>query len=554
MFYLAESERNQSYLHGAVILATAVAVVRILGALFRVPLANIIGDDGMSTFQVASNIYAVLLSLSTAGLPVALSKMISASATLERPQQVRRVFAVGRNAFLFLGVISFLVMAIFYQELANFFRSPTAAYAILALSPAMLFVCLLSAYRGYCQGFSIMMPTSVSQVIEATARFLIGLGLAWLLMRHGFSEGITVAGATAGVTVGAALACIYLFFTRRKVEREITWSGSLDTPDSNRRIARNLLNIAVPLTLGASIFSIINLADTRVIMGQLQTAGQASGLSPEAAYDMARSLNGTYAFTMPVFNLPSSFVIPITVALIPAISAFLAKGDGEAARKTATSGIRVTCLLALPAAVGITVLAEPIMHALYYGRFAAQGPGLMAYMGVAAFFLCFFQATNCVLQAYGFQRYTVYTLTIGGIIKVVITWILLADPRVSIYGAAISTVVCYVVICVINMALVKRRIPNSPSFLQILTKPILCAAAMGAAAWASFGILRSLTLALLDGIGLSPRFLWAIPLAGAIGIAMVVYLILIIALRAITLEDMQMLPKGEKLTKLLRVR
>ena len=551
---MTESERSKSYLHGAVILATAVAVVRILGALFRVPLANIIGDDGMSTFQVASNIYAVLLSLSTAGLPVALSKMIAASATLERPQQVKRVFSVGRNAFLFLGIISFLVMALFYQELATFFRSPTAAYAILALSPAMLFVCLLSAYRGYCQGFSIMMPTSVSQVIEATARFLIGLGLAWILASRGFSEGVTVAGATAGVTVGAAVACIYLFFTRRKVEREITWSGSLDTPDSNRRISRNLLNIAVPLTLGASIFSIINLADTRVIMGQLQTVAQASGLSPEAAYAMARSLNGTYSMTMPIFNLPSSFVIPITVALIPAISAFLARGDGEAARKTAASGIRVTCLLALPAAVGITVLAEPIMHTLYYGRFAAQGPGLMAYMGVAAFFLCFFQATNCVLQAYGFQRYTVYTLTIGGIIKVALTWILLTDPRISIYGAAISTVACYVAICVINMVLVKRRIPNSPSFIQILAKPILCAAAMGATAWASFGILRELTLTLLGEAGLSSRFLWAIPLAGAIGIAGVVYLILIIALRAITLEDMQMLPKGEKLAKILKIR
>jgi len=554
MFCLTESERSKSYLHGAVILATAVAVVRILGALFRVPLANIIGAEGMSTFNIASNIYAVLLSLSTAGLPVALSKMISASATLERPQQVKRVFAVGRNVFLFLGVISFLVMAIFHQELAHLFRSPTTAYAILALSPAMLFVCLLSAYRGYCQGFSIMMPTSVSQVIEATARLLIGLGLAWLLTRHNFSEGITAAGAVSGVTVGAGIACIYLFFARRKVEREISWSGSLDTPDSTRRISKNLLNIAVPLTLGASIFSIINLADTGIIMGQLQRVAQAGGVSPEHAYELAKSLNGTYGFTMSLFNLPSSFVIPITVALIPAISGFLAKGDGEAARKTATSGLRVTSLLALPAAVGLAVLAGPIMYTLYYGRFAAQGPGLMAYMGVAAFFICFFQATNCVLQAYGFQRYTVYTLTIGGIIKIALTWILLADPRISIYGAAISTVVCYAVICVINMALVKWRIPNSPSFIQILTKPVLCAAAMGAAAWASFGILHRLTLTFLSGAGLSSRFLWAIPLAGAIGIAAVVYLILIIALRAITLEDMQMLPKGEKLSKILRIR
>jgi stage V sporulation protein B len=192
------------------------------------------------------------------------------------------------------------------------------------------------------------------------------------------------------------------------------------------------------------------------------------------------------------------------------------------------------------------------MYVLYYGRFATQGAGLMAWMGIAAFFLCFFQATNCVLQAYGFQRYTLYTLPVGGVVKIILNWFLLADPRVNIYGAAISTVACYVVISVMNVILVKRNIPDPPSFRKILLRPMLCTAVMALTAWASYGLISHLVFGPLSNM--PSRLPIAIALFGSIGVAMVVYLVLIIALRALTLEDMQMLPKGEKLAKILRIR
>jgi len=291
--------------------------------------------------------------------------------------------------------------------------------------------------------------------------------------------------------------------------------------------------------------ALIQIIDNAIILGRLQSA---LGLT----YEQAQSLHGTYGMTMSQFNLPSSFIIPITVALIPAISAFLARGDKTSARKTAESGIRVTCLLTMPAGIGLTVLAAPIMYLLYYGRFASQGPGLMAWMGIAAFFLCFFQATNCVLQAYGFQRYTLYTLPVGGIVKIVVNWVLLGIPSISIYGAAISTVACYVTISVMNVILVKRSIPDSPSFRKILIRPMLCTAVMGLTAWACYGLVSHLVFAPLAHM--PARLPIAIALFGSIGAAMVVYLALIIAFRALTLEDMQMLPKGEKLARILRIR
>ena len=542
---MTDSRHNKGYLHGAAILAAAVAIVKLLGAIYRIPIGNILGDVGFSTFQSAHAIYAFLLTLSTAGLPVALSKMISTSHTLGRGAQVTRTFRIGRNAFFVLGVVCFLIMALFSQQLADLNNAPTAAFAILALSPAMLFVCLISAYRGYFQGFSNMIPTSISQIIEAVARLSLGLGLAWYLSRTQDNNAVTVAGAIFGVTVGTAIATGYLFICKKRMDRTVTLESASDKTDPDRQIFSNLLRIAVPLSLGASVFALIQIIDNALILGRLQGA---LGLT----YEQAQSLHGTYSMTMSQFNLPSSFIIPITVALIPAISAFLARGDKASARKTAESGIRVTCLLAMPAGVGLTVLAAPIMYLLYYGRFASQGAGLMAWMGISAFFLCFFQATNCVLQAYGFQRYTLYTLPIGGLVKIVVSWVLLGIPDISIYGAAISTLACYVTISVMNVILVKRKIPDSPSFRKILLRPALCTAVMGLTAWACYGLISHLVFAPLAD--LPARLPIAIALFGSIGAAMVIYLVLIIALRALTLEDMQMLPKGETLAKVLRIR
>ncbi|MCL2569332.1 MAG: oligosaccharide flippase family protein [Oscillospiraceae bacterium] len=543
---MTHSRHNRNYLHGAAILAAAVVIVRVIGAVYRIPMAIILGDEGNSPFAVAHSIYQFLLIVSTAGLPVALSKMVASADAMGRPRQVRRVFVVGRNTFVILGAVSFLIMAGLHRQLADLFGSPSAAYGILALSPAVFLVGLISAYRGYCQGLSDMVPTSVSQVLEAFARLVIGIGLAWILASRGFSVPITAAGAIFGVTAGTGIAAAYLFFAKRRVDRRHHVADTLDTPDSNRRIFQNLKDIAIPLTLGSSILSLMTIVNNAVILRRLQFA---VGLP----YAETQSLHGTFSMALPLFHLPSAFVIPITVALIPAISGLLAQGDQLGAKKNSESGIRITCLLALPAGAGLTVLAGPIMDVIYYGRFNAEyGAGLLAWLGIAVFFICFFQVTNCVLQAYGFQRYTLYTLPIGGAISVGLTWLLIADPRFLIYGAAIGILVCYVVISAMNVVLVKRSIPDPPSFLRAVTRPLLCTLVMAATAWASYGLISGVVANVLGDV--SGRLPIAISLTGAIGIAMLVYLVLIIATRALTKEDMHMLPKGEKLAKVLRVR
>ncbi|MCL2563671.1 MAG: oligosaccharide flippase family protein, partial [Oscillospiraceae bacterium] len=282
------NHRQNNYLHGAAVLAMGVAIVKVIGAVYRIPINNILGDVGTSTFTVAFSIYQFLLAVSTAGLPVALSKMVASADALGRPRQVKRVFLVGRNAFVALGLVSFLVMAVFHRQLADFFGSPSAAYGILALSPAVLFVGLSSAYRGYGQGLSDMMPTSISQIIEAFVRLVLGLGIAWVLASRGFPSPIVVAGAILGVTVGTGISAAYLYFSKRRMERRRFVTDATDTPESTSEIFRTLRNIAIPLTLGTSVFALINMIDNIVILRRLR---EAAGLS----YEMAQSLHGTYS-------------------------------------------------------------------------------------------------------------------------------------------------------------------------------------------------------------------------------------------------------------------
>jgi len=559
---LTHFRQNRSYLHGAAILAAAMAIARVLGGIYRIPLANILGDAGFSTFTVAQNLYVFLLTVCTVGLPVALSKIVAAADALGRPGQVRRLFFVGRNTFLIPSLTAFLVMTIFHRQLAEWSNSPSAAYAILVLGPALLLVCQISAYRGYCQGLSDMVPTSVSQIIEAFVRLAVGLGLAWVLATRGFQTPITIAGASLGVTASVGVSCIYLYFAKRKRERayHAVYSPA-DTPDASRQMVRNLLQVAVPFTIGSSILSALPLLDNTIILGRLQgvylSELQAVGSLTyvemyEAAYAAAKSLHGTYSMTVLLSNLPASFIVPISVAILPVISAALAKQQDGTARQTTESGIRVTCLLALPAGVGLMVLAEPIMQTLFFGSFAPQGPMLLFFMGISAIFLCFFQVTNGVMQAYGLLRYLVVSLLAGAVVRIALTWFLLVNPWFGIYGAAVSTLVCFALISFINAMVLKRKITNPPQFSRVLIKPLICVAVMGVAAWGIYALSSYLLSALLPG--LSERVVILGALLASIGLAMVVYLVLVIVLKALTLEDVRMLPKGEKLAKLLRIR
>ena len=267
---VARSTKQNTFFGGAAILAVGIMVVKVIGMFYKIPLLNIIGEQGSADFGNAYNIYAVLLTISTAGLPVAVSKLVSEANATGRQNQVRRVFRLSLALFLTLGVLSFLIMSFGSAQLAGLMNDDQAAPGIRALAPAVICVGCLSAFRGYAQGHGNMTPTAVSQIIEALCKLVVGLGLAYWLVKAGADQSHAAAGAITGVTVGTIVALAYMllnYIMGRSQE-----GLSKDTPDSNGTIVKNLLMIAVPITISSSMVGIVTVIDSSLVQGQLQRA------------------------------------------------------------------------------------------------------------------------------------------------------------------------------------------------------------------------------------------------------------------------------------------
>ena len=487
--------RKQNFMEGAAVLTLAVAATKVIGAVYKIPLGNLLDKDGMAHFYVAYNIYSLLLIVSTAGLPLALSRLVSRAEAMGRVNQRKRIFRVTAGVFFLLGAVCCGVMLLFAGPLAELLNDGQAAPAIRVLAPAVLCVCMLSAIRGYTQGRGDMRPTAVSQIIESTGKQLVGLAV-WLLRSHGGQKGA-------------------------------------DIPDSRREILRQVLEIGIPVTLGSVGMSLITLLDQALVLGTLQSS---LGLSEAAA----TSLYGEYTFGMTLFALPASFMYPLSISLVPSIGAAMAAGREAAAAKNAASALKLAMVLALPVGVGMSVLAGPILHLLYPAvpQTAEAAAFHLRILGLASVFVCLMIATAGILQAYGKERIPVVTLLIGGGVKIAANYLLVTDPAISIHGAPIGTLLCYAIIAGLNLAAIAGTIPGRLRLGGAAGKLLASTGAMAATAWCGYGFLSR-------HMGAGAATLLAI-LAAA-----VVYIVLALALEVLRREEILQLPKGEKLAKFL---
>ena len=535
------TSKKQSFLGGAAILAAAVAIVKVIGAFYKFPLNNILGGEGRAYFNTAYYIYNLLLTISTAGLPLAISKLTSQAHAQGKENEKRKIFRTAIWLFLALGLVGSLLMFTQAESLAAFLENPLAAQAVRALAPAVFCVCLLACMRGYTQGQGNMKPTAVSQVLEALCKVGIGLPLAWYLVQAGRSLEIGAAGAILGVTAGTLLSLLFLiaYLSTHRNRTE-----SLDVPSSSGTLLRRILVIGIPITLSNSAMSIINLIDTKIVMGRLQNG---LGLTEEAA----AALNGQYGMAMDMPNMVASFVYPVTMSLIPFAAAALARQEHGTANRIISSAFRIIALLALPAGVGLSVLATPIMVLVLPSQredALAAGPHLQV-LGIATIFICLMILTNAILQSYGKEKLPILTVVLGGITKVVMNYVLVGQPELNIHGAPISTLCCYLVIVGLNLFFVWKYSPQKPRYLQLFAKPVVASALMGAGAWAVYGFLERL----LSG-RLSEYLANAAAALGGICAGVAVYGILVIALRILRAEDVRSIPHGEKLIKLLHLK
>ena len=605
----AGGQKQNTFFGGAAILAAGILVVKLIGMFYKIPLVNIIGDQGSTDFTNAYNIYSVLLTISTAGLPVAVSKLVSEANAQGRLNQVHKIFRLALMIFLTLGVLSFLVMYFRADWLAAAMNDTKAAPGIKAMAPAVVCVGCLSALRGYSQGHMNMTPTSVSQIIEALCKLVIGLSLAYALTKAGQPPEIAAAGAITGVTVGTMVALAYMilnFLVARSREPRL----SRDVPESAATIIGDILRIAIPVTLGSSMVGIVTVVDAGLVQGQLQrvllekpecwalyaqyvdfaplesaiaawkeslSSGAAATMSVLSAQveaelkagtaqsaalalhntleSVSRTLYGNYSGALTIYNLPNALMAAITASVIPAVSGALTQWDKKGAARISSAALRVTALLACPMGVGLYVMGTPIMQLLYPSLEKEIAGPLLSMLGLANILVCLVLVSNSILQAYGFVTLPVLVMILGGGLKIAANYIVVAMPTVGIYGAPVGNLPCFGLCLLLDLFIIARVIPRRPQYVEVFAKPVLASLLMGAAAWAVYGLAEKILSRVPEGEtqAVLSRTGGAIATLGAIGVAAVVYGVLIVALRAITRDDLSLMPKGDKIARLLRL-
>ena len=531
---MSESPKKQSFLYGTAMLAAATAIVKVIGALYKIPLNAIIGKQGFGYYSTAYEIYNVLLMISTAGLPVAMSRMISQATSLGRYNQVRKIYSTARGIFLALGITGSLLMTLFCRQLAAFQNQPDAWTAIGCLGPCVLLICIMSTYRGFFQGQSNMLPTSVSQVIEAVVKLIVGMLAAVAILYFTKSVSLAAGGAILGVTASCLVSAIYLQHCFRCSFR--TLPRTSEEVDSTARTAKRLLAIAVPITIGSAGLQILTMMETKIYMGQLLGLGYTQM--------EADSMKGIYNMSQTIYNMPCAFITPITISIIPAITSHLTLMDHKAARATEESAARVTGLICMPCAIGIAVLAEPVTALLggYTGADLTLSAQLMSIMGINIIFNSVVLLTNAMLQAHGHAVVPVVNMFTAGILRLIVVYMLTGNPDIGIIGTPIGAMVCFLCIMVLNLISMRRCISDTPAIVKNLVRPFLAAAIMGVFAYGGWCVLKYM--------GISSRLiLCALPVM----VGVVVYLAAAVGLKVITREDCMLLPKGEKIAKLLHL-
>lgn len=474
---------KKSLLKGAAVMAVAGIIVKVLGAFFRIPLANYIGSVGMANYSPAYSLYSFLLVFATAGLPVAISKMVSERYAVGQFREAERVFKLSRMLMIIMGLIGFMILFIFNDEIAVLAKFPGSALSMKATALALLLVPIMSSYRGYFQGMQEMAPTAISEIAEQSFRVVFGLVLAKVLMGDQYEMlGYTAEqrgaaggcfGASAGAAGGLAVMLIVYMISRRKIKARIR-KDRTGVHEPAKDILKKIATIAIPITIGAAIMPIVNLVDVAIVKMQLM----ASGWDEMVAESLYGQLSG---FAAPIIQFPQVFMMAIVMSLVPMVSAANRLGDRHELHGHISLGMRMTTIIALPAAAGIFVLAEPVLTLLFVSQKASAigaAPCLQIY-AVSFIFLAVETTMTGVLQGMGRQHIPVINLCIGIVVKFIVTWFLTAIPVINVKGAAIGSAAAYFIAMVLDITAVKKYSKVRFSAKLTVIKPLISAVIMG---------------------------------------------------------------------------
>ena len=549
-------QKQQSFMYATLIMALSTIVVKILGLFFRIPIANLLKTVNMGYYSTAYDVYLPIYSIAMAGLPVAVSRMVAQYVSQNRYNDVKSVFKVAKKFFTITGFIGFVLMFGIGYIVTIVTKNPEALPSMFVIAPCLIFCCILSLYRGYYEGLRNMFPTAISSLIEAVCKLVLGYGFAWLVMNYynGVNKGsYAAAAAILGITVGTAIAALYVFIRHKTIGDSIDSIMYANAPAGVdvKEVFKALVTISIPVVLGSLATQISGLIDVTMVQYQLNEDvaknldyfknqyGVYLSLEKVADNKIHTFLYSTYRnYAYTFFNLVPTITAAVGVSALPVLTMAWTNNDKAAVKSNLESMLKVITLIAFPAGLGLIALAPQILGMLYDTKSVEVAAPLLRVLGIAACLAGMTTPMTNLLQAIGKPNVPVKNIAIGAVIKVVVNFILVGVPSINILGAPIGTVCCYAYIAIADLFCIIKYSRVVPSIFITIIKPFAAASVCAIAAYFSN---MGLSI-LLSGSRLA--------VIGALFVAFFAYVIALSVFKCITKEDVIALPKGEKLASI----
>lgn len=526
-------QESSVLMKGATILAVAGIISKIFGAIFRIPLTNMIGANGQSYYTVAYNIYQLLFVASTAGFPVAISRMVSSRIAKKDYINAHKSYVMALRLSTGLGIVCFAFLFFGAGFIARAYNIPASEASIRALSLALLITPVVASFRGYYQGRQIMTPTAVSEVVEQMVRVAVGLSLAYLFYKTSLEYAAAGAtfGASAGITV--ALVVMLVIYVRDKSRREEMLAESVEQHENEKERFKELISYLIPVTLSVAMLPIMFNIDSVIVVRKLMASGWDRNTS-EALF----GLMGGYCD--PIVNLPNIFIDAICISMMPAITRAFTLKNKPALDNHVKTGLKTMMIIAYPCTIGLIVLAKPILTMLFYKQYdeavlAVPTLRILSLLIVTGAIMRTF-ATS--LQGIGHMMIPVQNLLIGVIVKALVSYNLIGIHAININGAPTGSVLAYITAGILNYKALKKFTDVTIDVKAVFGGPLIASLIMGAAA----GISYKLAFMLLSSNSISCMI--------SMIVAVVVYIAASFKTGAVTRDEIELIPKGDILYKL----
>jgi stage V sporulation protein B len=456
--------KKKNLIKGTLILAISGIIAKLLGFFFRIPLIYMIGEEGIGLYQITYPLYTFLLALAF-GVPTAISKMISERIAVNKVKEAHRIFRLALIVMTLFGALSSIIIIIFSKQIIDLFNwNNEVYYSLLGICLAPFFTCILSVYRGYFQGFQYMTPPASSQIIEQIMRVVAGVGLAYLLLPKGID--LAAGGASFGATAGSIAGLLILIYYFRK--NRMTYPKS-QTSMSSGGILYEILRIAIPISIGHAIGSVMALIDSMLVPGLLRDAGY--------SYQTATVLYGQLTGKAHVLiNVPLTLSVALAQCIVPAISEAYAVRNKNKLDRNIKAAYKLAMILALPCCAGLYALSKPILSFVFQGK--NGGWELMQILSIAALFIIIAQTSTGILNGIGKTILPVIAMIVGCITKVIISIVFIPMPKFNIMAAAYGTLISYGIVAMIDFIIVARNIKLKINIYEILISPLICTAIM----------------------------------------------------------------------------